>query len=45
VPPVTAMSRALKFAENGLTSANARAGTPPLSAAAKNHASTAAEDL
>ena len=45
VPPVTAISRALKFAENGFTSANPRAGTPPTSAAAKSHASTSAEDL
>ena len=38
-------ARALKFAENGLTSANARAGTPPTSTEAKSHASTCAEDL
>ena len=45
VPPVTAMSRALKFAENGLTSANVRAGTPPTIAAERSHASIGAEGL
>src|SRR5882724_1611836 len=45
VPPVTAMSRALKFAEDGLTSASALAGTPPASATAKSDASTGAEHV
>lgn len=45
VPPVTTMSRALKSAENGLTSARVRAGTPPKSAAANSQGSTGKEDL
>src|SRR5262245_46589840 len=45
VPPVTAMSRALKLAEKGFTSATAQVATVPTSAAAQKHARTGDEGL